>query len=145
MASVAENIRNCLYNNWNDGVGIAKSDIYWTVYRFDVANWLKSGRNYLIAVYSPGQTVSRMISPNTWRIEETVKIDIIVKCSSLNVDEMYQKRNILKSEVLRIIHANQFQIPGLSWVYISQEPVEVEAENMLRTTFNCLCVYHHTS
>jgi hypothetical protein len=147
MASVAENVKTCLYNNWNDSVGVAKDDIHWTVYRADiVASWLRSGtKNFLIAVYSPGQTVARMISPSTWRVEETVRIDIMVKCNASNIGEMYQKRNVLKSEVMRIIHAYQFQIPNLSWAYISQEPIEVEAENLLRTTFYCLCVYHHVS
>jgi hypothetical protein len=141
MASIAENVKTCLYNNWNDSVGVSKNDIYWTVQRVDVAMWAKSStKNYLIAVYSPGATSSRPISHSWWRFEEVVTVDVAVKAS---VQNAYDKRTIIQNEIRRIIHAYQTSITDVSFAFISREPVQVEAENMLRLTLLVTCVYFH--
>jgi hypothetical protein len=141
MASTAENVRTCLYNNWNDSVGVAKNDIYWTTQRIDVAMWAKSGtKNFLIAVYSPGTTSSRPISHSWWRVEEVITVDVAVKAS---VSGAYDKRTILQNEIRRIIHSYQTSITDVSFAFISREPVQVEAENILRLTLLVTCVYFH--
>ena len=143
MTSIAENVKTCLYNNWNDSVGVAKNDIYWTVNRVDVALWAKSGtKNYLIAVYSPGATTSRPISHSWWRVEEVVTVDVAVKAS---VSGAYDKRTILQNEIRRIIHAYQTAMgPPISFAFESREPIQVEAENLLRLTILVTCVYFHS-
>jgi hypothetical protein len=141
MTSIAQNVETCLFNNWNDSVGVSKNDIQWTVNRVDVALWAKSGtKNYLIAVYSPGATTSRPISHSWWRVEEVVTVDVAVKTS---VSGAYDKRTILQNEIRRIIHAYQTSITDVSFAFLSREPVQVEAENMLRLTLLVTCVYFH--
>lgn len=144
MSSTSEKVLTVLQNNWNDSVGVGKDEIEWTVKRVEIAVWLRtSTKNFLIAVYSPGQTYTRFIAPNVWRTEETLKIDVLIKCNLQNINEMYEKRTAIMNEIMRIIHENQFQVPGVSWTYISQEPFQAETENLLRVTFVCLCVWHH--
>jgi hypothetical protein len=141
MASIAENVKTCLFNNWNDSVGVAKNDIYWTTQRVDVAMWAKSSsKNYLIAVYSPGTTVSRPISHSWWRVEEVITVDVVVKAS---VSGAYDKRAIIQNEIRRIIHAFQTSISDVSFAFISREPVQVEGENLLRLTLLVTCIYFH--
>jgi len=141
MTSIAQNVETCLFNNWNDSVGVSKNDIQWTVNRVDVALWAKSGtKNYLIAVYSPGATTSRPISHSWWRVEEVVTVDVAVKAS---VSGAYDKRTILQNEIRRIIHSYQTSITGVSFAFLSREPIQVEAENMLRLTLLVTCVYFH--
>jgi hypothetical protein len=141
MTSIAENVKTCLYNNWNDSVGVAKTDIYWTTQRVDVAMWAKSGtKNYLIAVYSPGAISSRPISHSWWRVEEVITVDVAVKAS---VSGAYDKRTTLQNEIRRIIHSYQTSISDVSFAFISREPVQVEGENLLRLTLLVTCVYFH--
>jgi len=142
MVSTAELVKTCLFDNWNDSIGIAAADVEWTVNRVDVATWLKTGtKNYLIAVYSPGATSSKPISHSWWQITEVVTVDVVVKTS---VSSAYEKRTIMQDEIRRIIHSNQTSITGVSVAYESREPIQVEAENLLRLTILVTCVYFHS-
>jgi len=141
MASTSESVKTCLFNNWNDTIGVAKADVEWTVSRVDVAMWAHgSPYNYLIAVYSPGATTSKPISHSWWRIEEVVTVDVIVKAS---VASAYDKRTAIQNEVRRIIHSNQTTITGVSLAYESREPTQVEAQNLLRLVMLVTCLYFH--
>jgi hypothetical protein len=142
MASTAESVKTCLYNNWNDTIGVAKADIEWTVSRVDVAKWAQgSPKNFLIAVYSPGATSSKPISHSWWQITEVVTVDVVVKTS---VSSAYEKRTTMQNEIRRIIHAYQNAMgPPISLAYESREPIQVEAENLLRLTMLVTCVYFH--
>jgi hypothetical protein len=142
MTSIAENLKTCLYSNWNDSIGIAKADVEWTVSRVDVATWLKTGtKNYLIAIYSPGATSSKPISHSWWQFTEVVTVDVVVKTS---VSSAYEKRTTMQNEIRRIVHSNQTSITGVSLAYESREPIQVEAENLLRLTILVTCVYFHS-
>lgn len=143
MSSLTENLKNIIYQNWNDNVGIGRDEIEWTVKRVDVIEWLRSSsKNFLIAIYSPGQTTSKVVAPKIWKTEESLRIDVYVKVT-VNVDTAYTERSIIKNEVLRIIHERQYDIPGVSWAYISQTPLEVEDTRMLRVILICTCILYH--
>ena len=141
MASTSESVKTCLFNNWNDTIGVAKADVEWTVSRVDVAKWAQgSPKNFLIAVYSPGATSSKPISHSWWQITEVVTVDVIVKTS---VSFAYEKRTIMQEEIRRIVHSYQTSISGVSLAYESREPVQVEAENLLRLVILVTCLYFH--
>ena len=142
MTSTAESVKTCLYDNWNDSIGIAKADVEWTVNRVDVATWLKTGtKNFLIAVYSPGATSSKPISHSWWQITEVVTVDVVLRTS---VATAYDKRTAMQNEIRRIIHSYQTSISGVSVAYVSREPIQVEAENLLRLTILVTCIYFHS-
>jgi hypothetical protein len=143
MTSVAENVSAVLHDNWSLSDPL-KTSIEWGVKRVDVITWLKtSGKTYAIACYSPGLTAEKVIASNWWRVDETVTVDLCIKVSPLNINDMLAKRTAMRNEILRIIHDKQNSITDVQFAYPVREPVQVEAENMLRLTILVNCVYFH--
>jgi hypothetical protein len=146
--TVAYNLKTELVNDWQLGTPLSSADIEWTNYRKQVGVWQGAGtKKILIAVFNPGTTSSRPLSANWWRIDEQVRIDVLIKVGSSGgtstIDTDYTNRDTIRNEILRIVHLKQTGITGVNFAYPTREPIQNEAENLLYLTIFVNCVYFH--
>jgi hypothetical protein len=140
--SIPQNVSTILQSNWNDAIGITKASIQWVATRPEIESWFKTAtQNYLIACYC-GQTRSTMVAQDTWRIDEPIIIDILIKPSDTNFSTTITTRETLKNEVERIIHSYQTQISGVAFAWVIRENA-VEQFRLFRQIIVINCLYFH--
>lgn len=143
MPTTQENVSTTLQNNWNDAIGVAKNDVQWVTTRPDIEAWFKaSTKNYLAACYAGG-TRETAVAQDTWRVDESIIIDILIKSTETNFSNMIPIRKTMKDEVKRIIHSQQTSITGVALAWITRENA-VEQLRLLRQTLTVNCLSFHT-
>ena len=117
----------------------AATDIYWSSTRFETVDFEKAGRNFVVACYSPtGPSQTSQLTREVWLKTEQVLVDILVKVAG-TVDDAVAARENMRKEVERIIHTSEFNIASLAEAVVSREPVQVEAQNLVRVSVQVSC------
>jgi hypothetical protein len=142
VPTTAENVSTCLQNNWNDSIGVAKNDITWPVERKSIAPWLANlTKTYCVACYCTGER-ERLAAQDTWRIDDQITVDVLLKATDATFANMFSKRAAMKEEVKRIIHSQQAAITGVSLAWIMAGN-SVEQPQLLRQILLVNCLYFH--
>ena len=117
----------------------AVGDIFWSGTRFETVDFEKAGKNFVVACYSPtGPSQTTQLTREVWLKTEQVLVDVLVKVAG-TVDDAVAARENMRREVERIIHTSEFNIASLAEAVVSREPVQVEAQNLVRVAVQVSC------
>jgi hypothetical protein len=119
-----EEIKSAIYDNWNEGTGIAKSSIIWVTYKPETITQLEKA-NILFAFYSPGGTALEQVGFNLWKIIEPVAVDVYIKTSMQALSDAISKRDVIRNEIVRILISQKF-------VKAIREVTKSETETLVR-------------
>jgi hypothetical protein len=137
-------ISQTLQNNWSLQ-SPAVGDINWQTTRVDTAAFPTSGKNYTVACYNPaGALQNEPQSREAWLQNERVVIDIIVRVLSTPAAAA-DVRESMRGEIYRILHGQQFQVPGVADAIVEREGAKVESPDLARLTLQVVCRSFHLS
>lgn len=119
-------------------------DIGWSSTRVEAMDFTKIAKNFFVACYNLMWPVNaRPYTVALWWVEENVIVDILVKVTS-SVDDAADLRELIRSEIYRIIHENETNIDDFILVRITREPYKVEAPDIVRETIQVTCTALHS-
>jgi len=117
----------------------AVTDVYWSGTRFQTVDFEKAGKNFVVACYSPtGPSQTTQLTREVWLKTEQVIVDVLVKVAG-TVDDAVAARENMRREVERIIHTSEFNVADLAEAVVTREPVQVEAQNLVRVSVQVSC------
>ena len=117
----------------------AATDIFWSSTRFQTVDFEKAGKNFVVACYSPtGPSQTSQLTREVWLKTEQIIVDVLVKVVG-TVDDAVAARENMRREVERIIHTSEFNVADLAEAVVTREPVQVEAQNLVRVSVQVSC------
>ena len=130
MTETSDAVSNLLFENWSLS-DPSKDDVFWAKSRIEAVDFAKLGKNHVVACYPLTSTV-KSSSFISWQMEETVAVDVLSR------DKL--KRDAMRGEVYRIIHAFENGVEGYLWIYVSREANIMETPELARVTLHVTCV-----
>jgi hypothetical protein len=129
--TAASVISKLLQENWSL-LSPAKTDIYWADTKVEAMDWMKVGKNFVIACYSPSGPVQAVpLSREAWQKTEQIMVDILVKVTG-TVDDACTLRETMRNEVYRITHLVELSTPGYPDVHVQREAYKTESSELAR-------------
>lgn len=116
----------------------AKTDINWTNTLYETLTYPSATQSITLAVYSPPNPVtSVLLCRELMEKKETVIVDVLVANSASTQTTALANRDLVVSEVYRILGVNQ-HLSGYLEVYAVGEPAKIESPDLLRAVIRVM-------
>jgi hypothetical protein len=141
--ATADSVSAIIQSKWNDSCGIPKASITFVVTRPDIEAWMKDiSEMYLVACYPQPAARETRVAQDTWQIDETITVDILLKCTPGTFASQLSSRTVMQNMVKTIIHSYQAGISGVALAWTTRD-ISIEQPFLLRYVIWVNCMYYH--